>query len=92
MEIVSSLIRRVPLLVLMICLAGNSVAQTAGESEGVDLEALILDLDQGISELATLSAQVDKVAEMDREALLFRRDERSFSLLLDMLSYLGLQI
>ena len=84
MEIVSSLIRRVPLLVLMICLAGNSVAQTAGESEGVDLEALILDLDQGISELATLSAQVDKVAEMDREALLFRRDERSFSLLMDM--------
>ena len=84
MEIVSSLIRRVPLLVLMICLAGNSVAQTAGESEGVDLEALILDLDQGISELATLSAQVDNVAEMDREALLFRRDERSFSLLMDM--------
>ena len=84
MEIVSSLIRRVPLLVLMICLAGNSVAQTAGESEGVDLEALILDLDKGISELATLSAQVDKVAEMDREALLFRRDERSFSLLMDM--------
>ena len=84
MEIVSSLIRRVPLLVLMICLAGNSVAQTDGESEGVDLEALILDLDQGISELATLSAQVDNVAEMDREALLFRRDERSFSLLMDM--------
>jgi len=84
MEIVSSLIRRVPLLVLMICLAGNSAAQTASESEGVDLEALILDLDQGISELATLSAQVDNVAEMDREALLFRRDERSFSLLMDM--------
>jgi small conductance mechanosensitive channel len=84
MEVVSSLIRRMPLLVLMLCLAGNSAAQTTEESNVADLEALIENLDQGIGELADLSAQVDKVAEMDRDALLFRRDARSFSLLMDM--------
>jgi small conductance mechanosensitive channel len=84
MEIVSSLIRRMPLLVLMLCLVGNSAAQTTEESKVADLETLIVNLDQGISELEALSAQVDKVAEMDRDALLFRRDARSFSLLMDM--------
>jgi len=77
-------------IALLLCVAAASAAQTTSavqtteEAEGEDVQALVASLERGISELKTLAGQIDTVPEMDREALLFRRDERSFSLLQDM--------
>jgi small conductance mechanosensitive channel len=73
-------------IVLLVCLAGTSVAQTATEvtdteKQAEQVQALVQSLDQGIRELRMLTGQIDKVPEMDREAVVFRRDERSFQLL-----------
>ena len=59
-------------------------AQAAAVEEGKSVLALVTSLEQGIGELKVLGGQIDSVPEMDREALLYRRDERSFALLRDM--------
>jgi small conductance mechanosensitive channel len=59
----------------------DTAAQTASEVEAEKIQDLVQGLDQGIQELQTLSKLVDSVPEMDREAVVFRRDERSFKVL-----------
>ncbi len=80
-------------IMLLVCLAATSVAQpesvaqpdsaaqTASEAEAEKIQDLVQSLGQGIRELQLLSKQIDSVPEMDREALVFRRDERSFNVL-----------
>ena len=71
-------------VVLLACLPLAGVAQTDGKSEADRLGELNLRLDTGLEQLKVLSAQLENVPDMDREALLFRRDERSFGLLQDL--------
>ena len=73
-------------VVLLVCLAGTSVAQNDSDAENAEaqaeqVQALLLGLEQGLRELQSLAGQIDAVPEMDREAVVFRRDERSFQLL-----------
>ena len=56
----------------------------AAAKEGKSVLAQVATLEQGVSELTVLDGQIDSVPEMDREALQYRRDERSFALLQDM--------
>ena len=85
-------------ITLLLCIAVTSTAQTNTETEtkavaqadadlvaeGKAVLALVASLEQGISELKVLDGQINTVPEMDREALFYRRDERSFALLQDM--------
>jgi small conductance mechanosensitive channel len=76
-------------IVLLICLAGTSGAQTDGvaqtdsetETEAEQIQALAQSLKHDLQKVHTLTGQIDAVPEMDREAVIFRRDERSFQLL-----------
>jgi len=73
-------------VVLLVLLAGTSVAQTDSNTENAEtqaeqVQALVQSLDQGIRELQSLTGQIDTVPEMDREAVIFRRNARSFRLL-----------
>ncbi len=79
-------------VMLMVCLAATSVAQAGNETESAagkekqekqaeQVQALMVSLDQGFNDLRALTGQIDTVAELDREAVLFRIDERSFRLL-----------
>ena len=87
-------------ITLLLCIAVASAAQTNIEAEtdtkavaeadrkaveeGEAVLAMVASLEQGIGELKVLGGQIDTVPEMDREALFYRRDERSFALLQDM--------
>jgi len=75
-------------VMLLVCLAGTSVAQNDSDAENAEaqaqaeqVQALLRGLEQGLRELQSLAGQIDAVPEMDREAVVFRRDERSFQLL-----------
>jgi len=68
----------------LLALASAALAQDAAERAGNDLQQKLQDLDQGTSALRMLDTRIASVAEEDREALLFRRDERGFRLLLDL--------
>ena len=61
-----------------------SSAQTDGNPATKRLEELNSTLDARIEELKLLAAEVDNVPEMDREAVIYRRDERTFRLLKDL--------
>jgi len=50
------------------------------EARATRLEATLAALDDRIREVAELNAHLDEVADTDMEAILFRRDERSFRL------------
>lgn len=67
--------------VLLALLSFSGFAQTDVKTESERLEELNLRLDIGIEQLMALNAQLDNVPEKDREAVLFRRDQRSFRLL-----------
>jgi small conductance mechanosensitive channel len=56
--------------------------EEAIEAARVAIEELLQKLEQGIVALQTLNDQIDAVADRDREALILRRDERTFALLL----------
>ena len=73
---------------LLVAVASASVAQTDNPSpppptpsQGEEILSVVQSLDQGIAELNALNDAIDTVAEMDREAVEFRRDERSFDVL-----------
>ena len=76
---VLTVLRALALLVF----ASTALAQNATDGKGNELQQQLQNLDSGIAALRALDARIASVAEEDREALLFRRDERSFSLLLD---------
>jgi small conductance mechanosensitive channel len=65
--------------VLLLCLVSQAWAQDSG---GEDLQAQLQELDSGVAALRELDRRIEGVAEENREPLRFRRDERSFKLLL----------
>lgn len=69
---------------MLILLPFAVMAQTGGESEAAPLEALNQKLDVDIAEVGALSSRLENAPERDREALMFRRDERSFALVRDL--------
>ena len=71
-------------MLALLVLASAALAQDATERAGSDLQQQLQDLDQGTAAMRTLNTRIASVAEEDREALLFRRDERGFRLLLDL--------
>ena len=66
------------LLLVSLPLGGMSADQV---SETKDVKKLVQALDLGIEQVRTLDNQLDSVPEMDREAVMYRRDERTFALL-----------
>ena len=76
-------------LVISCCLAGYTFAQNNPEVESVspaeskDLKVLIKTLEVDITDLELLSEGLASVEKMDRKALIYRQDERSFKLLAD---------
>ena len=70
---------------LLVILSSGSLAQTTNEIEEPSaLQVQMENLDRSAAALAALSKRIAGVPEGDREALLFRRDERGFRLLLDL--------
>lgn len=59
-----------------------ATAQSAGDAESIP--ELTLRLQQDIADLTKLSKSIDSAPEQDRDALVYRRDDRSFRLLTDM--------
>jgi len=68
-------------VLLLLCVSLTAVAQFDGSPEKADLEELVQRLDLGMAEIKALDGQLASVPEMDREALMYRRDERGLSLL-----------
>jgi small conductance mechanosensitive channel len=68
-------------VILLVCISSGSMAQPEGEAESLRLEELIQQLDGDIEEVRALSAQLESVPERDQEAVMYRRDQRGFSLL-----------
>ncbi|MEH6588042.1 MAG: mechanosensitive ion channel family protein [Halioglobus sp.] len=75
--------RMSPLFFFVLCAtAPLATAQSAGGAESIP--ELTLRLQQDIADLTELSASIDSAPEQDRNALVYRRDDRSFRLLTDM--------
>lgn len=75
--------RMSPLLFLFLCSIAPLVsAQSTTLSETIP--ELTQRLQQDIADLVELSASIDSAPEQDRDALVYRRDDRSFRLLTDM--------
>ena len=79
-------------LLISSCLAGYAFAQDPGEvalvtqanaKEATDLKEMIAALENDAAELKLLSNGLVEAENMDRKALIFRQDERSFQLLGD---------
>lgn len=68
------------ILVLM-CMPLTGMAQLDGSGDSADLEELMQRIDRGMTDIESLDVQLAGVPEMDREALMYRRDERGLSLL-----------
>jgi len=65
---------------------GQNQAQTqsASEPEGTNLPQMLEELEQRIGLAQRLSRQIDIAPKRDRDALVFRRDERTFEILADL--------
>tara|TARA_R110000823_G_scaffold171736_12_gene304274 strand:+ start:9299 stop:11032 length:1734 start_codon:yes stop_codon:yes gene_type:complete len=68
--------------------------EVASTGQAESLRELLAALEAGVADVEALHSQVEAAPEMDREALRFRRDERSFQLLkrLDELALLVAQL
>ncbi|MEP5569702.1 MAG: mechanosensitive ion channel family protein [Halioglobus sp.] len=67
----------------ILCITGLHVnADTKGQGESIT--ELTARLQQDAAALSRLSSSIDQAPEQDREALIFRRDDRSFRLLTDL--------
>ena len=73
--------RRFASMVFFMLLTGHAWAQ---DSAGVDIQQQIDTLDASLASLEALDQRIASVAEADQEALRFRRDERSFRILLQL--------
>jgi small conductance mechanosensitive channel len=72
-------------ILLSFALASAGMAQAPPATDDPDeLAGLVAALDQNINQLRTLGAQIEFATEIDREAMVFRRDQRSFDLLQDL--------
>jgi small conductance mechanosensitive channel len=70
-------------LILTGLLASPVLAQSALEEDARSIEALLDTLDKDITALRRLMAEIDTSDSSDREVLVYRQDERVFSLLAD---------
>lgn len=70
------------LCTLMLALACANSSWTA--ETGSDLNAMAAQLQQGITDLARLNSQIETAPEIHRDALIYRRDDRSFKLLVQL--------
>jgi small conductance mechanosensitive channel len=77
-------IRKLLPILLLVTLSSATLAQTAGEAEPSDLQKRLGALSSGAAALVAMDKRIADAPEGDREVLLFRRDERSFGLLLDL--------
>lgn len=66
---------------LLMSLCGFVVAQTDSAQSDNTLPDMVTKLDRDIAALRALNGQIDGAEEMDQDALVFRRDKRSFGLL-----------
>lgn len=64
-------------------LSSNCMAQTQGTEDTRSIQALLDTLDEDIDALRFLLERIEKEAAADREVLVYRQDERVFSLLAD---------
>jgi len=71
-------------LLIVLGVTGNSVAQSIKGTGDRDLQAMISALNADIAELEFLSGELVNAEKMEREVLVYRRDERSFYLLADL--------
>ena len=69
-------------LVILLIQAPSLVAQESPPEESV--AEMSARLEQDMQDLERLSRHIDSAPERDRMALVFRRDDRSFQLLLDL--------
>ena len=77
-------IRKLLHILLLVTFSSVTLAQTAVEAEPSDLQKQLEKLNSGAAALVALDKRIAGVPEGDREILIFRRDERSFGLLLDL--------
>ena len=77
-------IRKLLPILLLVTLSSATLAQTAVEAEPSDLQKQLEKLSSGAAALVAMDKRLADAPEGDREVLLFRRDERSFGLLLDL--------
>lgn len=66
---------------LLLCLSAGALAQQAPEDNATQMQDQILQLEQGVDDVRVLTAHLDEVPGSDREAIMYRRDQRSFKLL-----------
>lgn len=71
-------------MAVFVLLMFSSVFVVAQGADEDDISSRIANLDRNIASLRMLESRIDKVPEADQEVLMFRRDERSFSLLLEL--------
>jgi len=71
-------------VLLLLFLSGMVFAQNDTASESEEVLSLLDKLDRSAAELVALNGQIETAGELDWEALTYRRDERSFNLLLDL--------
>ena len=77
-------IRKLLPILLLVTVSCATLAQTAVEAEPSDLQKQLRELNSGAAALVALDKRIADAPEEDGEVLLFRRDERSFGLLLDL--------
>ncbi|MEZ5502916.1 MAG: hypothetical protein R3E50_09745 [Halioglobus sp.] len=71
-------------LILLLCAPGMGMAQTQAGSESAGIEETLQDLDRNIAEAKLLDSRISMLSEKDREAMIYRRDQRDFGLLQEM--------
>jgi small conductance mechanosensitive channel len=69
---------------MLIVFATAAAAQTESESKGTSLLEQLDNLDRGILQLQALNGTIETASARGREALIYRLDQRSFSLLADL--------
>jgi small conductance mechanosensitive channel len=80
---VKTLTKILPGLLMTVCITSHSLAQSAGNAETEDIQALIKTLNADITDLKFLSEKIASAEKMDHTVLVYRQDERSFRLLTD---------
>jgi small conductance mechanosensitive channel len=80
---VSVLTKMLSGLLLVVCMTTAALSQDKGVDAPKDIQSMIDVLRSDVLELNFLSETIDKVQKMDRDALIFRQDERSFRVLKD---------
>ena len=70
-------------LILPVLLASTIQAQNSSSDETRDIQSMIANLKTDMAELEFLSSRIAEAEQIDHTVLVYRRDERSFRLLMD---------